>query len=128
MTASLHRNGRRPASQWRITPTLTSTEKQPTSKDAFPVVPHADDDPTLGCGFVVESLGKCPNLCIGQPLCGTIGVFALGVIVQYQHRKPFAAPCRCVFQHLPIPSRVAKCSVRSPPDHQMDPFRFSGVV
>src|SRR5262245_53570728 len=71
-------------------------------EDTLPVVLHADHDPAVLLRLVVERLRKGANLGVGESLCGTIGILALGVIVQQQHREPLAIAGHRVLEHLPV--------------------------
>jgi hypothetical protein len=97
-------------------------------KDAFPVVLHADDGPVVFLCLVVKCLGKGADPRIGKPLRRTVGIFALSIVVQHKHHQSRAVTRACVFQHLSVAGRVAKCRARAAADLQMDTLRFTGIV
>src|SRR5262249_59692984 len=77
-------------------------------EDALPVVLHADHDPTLLLRLVVERRGEGADLGVGQPARRTVGVLALRIVVEHEHREPYAVAGSRVLEHLPIADRVAE--------------------
>src|SRR5262245_13816111 len=77
-------------------------------EDPLPVVLHADDDPALLRGLVVERLREGADLAVRQSLGRAVGVLALRVVVQHEHRQARAIAGPGVLQHLPIAGRVAE--------------------
>src|ERR1022692_1529548 len=66
------------------------------SENPLPVVLHADDEPTLRLGFVVQCLSEGADLGIRQSLGRAVGIIALCVIVQHNHHQGCsAAPPGC---------------------------------
>src|SRR5271168_282589 len=98
------------------------------SENALPVVLHADDDPALLRGLVAQCLGEGADLGVGQPQRGTVGVLALCIVVQDDHRESRAVAGLRVFQHLPVAGRVAERGIRPASDHQVDALWFARVV
>ncbi len=64
-------------------------------------------NPAMFLGMVVECLWEGADIAVREPLSGTVGVFALGVIVQQQHPKPGAVASGCVLQHFLVARRIA---------------------
>src|SRR5262249_15263107 len=62
-------------------------------EDAFPILFHADDQPAVFCGFVVEFLGKRADFGVGQTLCRSVGIFSLGIVMQHEHAEPWTLAC-----------------------------------
>src|SRR5260370_38102022 len=77
-------------------------------EDLFPIVLHADHSPAVLLRFIVEFLGEGADLGLGQPMSGTVGVFAFRIVVQDEHRAPRAAAGLGVFEHLSVAGRVAE--------------------
>lgn len=98
------------------------------SENALPITLHADDDSALFSRLVVQRLGEGADFGVGQAERRAIGVFALCVVVQHQHREPRAVAGLGIFQHLPVAGRVAERGIGPAPDHQMDALRLAGVV
>src|SRR5215813_2916336 len=88
-------------------------------EDAVPIILHANHYPTLVLRLVMERLGEGTALGVWQSLCRAVGVLALGIIMQHEHREPRTITGTCVLQHLSVARRVAERSVI---DHQMDAF------
>src|SRR5271165_4570094 len=59
-------------------------------EDALPVVLHADDSPAVLLRLVVQRLGEGADLCIGQSHRRAVGILALRIVVQHDHRQPRA--------------------------------------
>src|SRR6184192_2630269 len=94
----------------------------------LPVVLHADHCPAVLLRLVIESLWESADLRVRQTLRRAIGIFALCVVVQDEHRESRAVAGLGVFQHLLVAGGVAKCRVRAAADHQVDAFGFATVV
>src|SRR5664279_3758109 len=60
-------------------------------ENPLPVVLHADDEPALRLGFVVQCLSEGADLGIRQSLGRAVGILALCVIVQHNHHQGCAA-------------------------------------
>src|SRR5262245_17033589 len=97
-------------------------------EDAFPVVLHTDYRPAVLLRFVVESLSEGADLGVGESLRGTVGVFALRIIMEHQHHQSSAASCTGVLKHLLVAGRVSKCSIRTSADHQVNAFGLASKV
>src|ERR1035438_10314143 len=74
------------------------------SENPLPVVLHADDEPTLRLGFVVQCLSEGADLGIRQSLGRTVGILALCVIVQHNLHQGCSAARLGVLQHLLVAS------------------------
>src|SRR5262249_35210151 len=82
-------------------------------EDAVPIVLHANHYPTLVLRLVMERLGERTDLGVWQSLCRAVGVLALGIIMQHEHREPRTITGTCVLQHLSVARRVAERSART---------------
>src|SRR6478672_3535977 len=72
-------------------------------RDALPIVLHADHGPAAPLRFVVESLGKCSDLGVGQSRSWAVSIFARRVVVEDKH-----------FECAPSPAAVYSSIWRSP--------------
>jgi hypothetical protein len=97
-------------------------------EDTLPIVLHADDDPAVLLGLVVECLGECADLCVGKALGGTIGIFALGIVVEHEHFQPQAVAGPGIFQHLLVAGGVAKRGDGPTPDLEVNALRLASIV
>src|SRR5437773_5887863 len=66
----------------------------------LPVVLHADHCPAVLLRLVIESLRESADLRVRQTLRRAIGIFALRVVVQDEHREPRPVSGLGVLQHL----------------------------
>src|SRR5271166_2518961 len=94
----------------------------------LPVGLHTYDDPRVLDCLIVERLSEGADLGVGKALRGTVGIFALRVVMQHEHRKPRAVAALRVFEHLLVAGRIAEGCARTAADHQMDAFRLARVV
>jgi len=60
------------------------------------------DGPALILRLVVERLGEGADLGTGEALSGSLGIFALGVVMQQDHHEPSATPGVDLLQHLAV--------------------------
>ena len=98
------------------------------TQELLPVMFHADDVPPFCLCLFIKRLTESADLGIRKPLGGTVGVLALGIIVQHQHRKPCTLTCPGILQNMLITSRIAKGCIRLPANEQVDAFGFASVV
>jgi hypothetical protein len=59
-------------------------------EDPLPVVLHADDCPAVLLRFIIQRLSERADLRVGKSLRRSVGILALGVVVQHQQRQPSA--------------------------------------
>ena len=97
-------------------------------KDYFPIILHADDCPAILLRLVVKSLGERADFRVGQPVSGTVRIFAFCIVVQDEHRDPRAVARLGIFEHLLVAGRVAEGDVGAAADHKMDAFGLAGIV
>src|ERR1700735_1387951 len=94
----------------------------------LPVVLHADDRPALALRLVVECLGEGSDSAVRQAVGWPVGIFALRVVVQPEHRKPRTVASLGVLQHLLVADRVAERRTGATTDHQVNALGLAGVI
>src|SRR5438874_13816614 len=82
----------------------------------LPVVLHADHCPALLLRLVIESLREGADLRVRQTFRRAVGVLAVRIVVQDEHREPRAVAGLGVLQHLLVAGRIAEGRVRPAPD------------
>ena len=97
-------------------------------EDSFSNRLHTNDEPAILLRLVVECLGESADFGVRESFGRAVGILALGVVVQYEHRKRRAvAGFRCI-RAFGGPGGVAERGERPAADHQVDALGLSGVV
>ena len=98
------------------------------TEDAFPIILHADDNPTVLLGLVVECLGEGADFGVWQSRSWAVSVFARRIIVEDDHFETRAATGCCVFEHLAVAGGVTERGVRALADHKVNSLGLAGVI
>jgi hypothetical protein len=86
------------------------------AKNALPITLHADQNPALWFGSITKCAGECSDVSFRPLLNRTIGILAIGIVMNDGYCDPLAVSCRQIRQHLPVANAGAKCRVAPPVD------------
>ena len=97
-------------------------------EEAFPIVLHADHSPAVLRGLGIEFLGKGADLGVGQ----SVALDRTRILAARRRAAPASSAAAVagssIFQHLPVPGRIAERRARPASDFQMNALGLAGIV